>query len=168
MKKVTVDLEKLKWPNKCAACNGSATRVLTVDSKETKAVVPFGAGVVTIGKVTRIRYPVCNRHFLSGWFASGLSQRSLFYLMLGVLSMFTALAASLAIYRITGNLLHGKETEDFPYGSVTYTTLYWGLFFWARSATPVRFAGKTYFGTTFQFNNDEYADSFAKANGRMS
>lgn len=159
------DIGEIKWPHCCAVCGGAASRLLAVDSSAVKGFVNLGIGVVVVSKVTRVCYPICKEHFFSSWVASGLSQRSLFGLAMGVLSSLPILSILVAASR------SGLQ-DALPKFSITTVLLlalpaiFWSLFFWAKRKTPVRIGSTNPDSIVFVFQSEEYAAAFAKANDK--
>lgn len=91
----------------------------------------------------------------------------MFFLALGVLSGFFMLAPIGYVYRFVTT---GQPEEFGMFGVVTtgFTTIYWGLYFWAKKNTPIKIVDSGKELTTFHFANAEFANEFRAINSNAS
>jgi hypothetical protein len=120
---------------------------------------------VWFSRITRITYPVCKKHHLKGWFAAGLAERNLFFLGLGVISVFCLLG----IFGYINRALESSFSEQFNGWAVfcfVFPSIYWALFFWAKSAAPVRIRDAKTGEVSLEFSNEGFAREFKALNQR--
>lgn len=164
MKRHFKDFGQINWPDQCAVCGDVAQKKLAVDSSAVNGIVNLGVAVAVESKVTRIWHPVCARHYRKAWLASGLSQRSLLWLTLGVLTSLPLLSILFAMFHVVSNGM----TERFAPASLlllaTPSALYWSGFIWARKNTAVRISSAKSLELKFIFSSATYAKAFAKLN----
>ena len=80
MESVSVAISRvLKWPDKCAYCNGAAHSFAESKHSTISGINPF----FYTRKFLTIRFPVCERHRVLGRFHSFLSHQSLVDLFVG-------------------------------------------------------------------------------------
>jgi hypothetical protein len=128
-----------------------------------RGAVPLPFALVWLARVTRITYPVCKKHRLKGWFAAGLSERNLFFLGLGVISVLCLVG----ILGYINRALDSSFSEQFNGWIVfclVFPSIYWGLFFWAKSAAPVRIRDVKAGEVSLDFSNEEFAREFKAIN----
>ena len=148
-------------------CNEIAEKQITASCSVVRAVLPLPIAILWVSRIVKVTYPVCKRHFLKSWFAAGLSERNLFFLGLGVLSVVFLLASIGYLYR----LITTEQPEPFgTFGVVTlgFTVSYWGLYFWARRNTPIKISITPKNTLTFEFTNEAFAKEFRAANHTTS
>lgn len=167
MRKIEIYTGQIRWPNKCAFCGGVATKQLPIQTANLVGAVNLGVVLAINSSVVTVYHPICKKHFFVGWLASGLSQKSMFYLGLGLFATFFAIFVPVMIYgMLTGKV--DRTFGGFEIFSIVFPVVYWGLYFWAKRNTAVKFTRATATELQFAFNNDAYANEFASANGGTS
>lgn len=156
----------IHWPERCAVCDGKADRLLAVQMSAVSGVAIGIPHAKIQSKVTQVRHPVCDRHYWRTWIASGLSQRSLVTLGLGVIAVCLLLQATLQIASL-GSADGHAAFKGLGWSSVlglAYGLLFWFLYFWAKRNTPVKIAGASREGLLIRITNDGYAQRFSELN----
>ena len=168
MKPVSVISDNIRWPHKCAMCNEIAEKQVTASCSVLRGAFPIPfLGILLSSRVLRITYPVCKRHRLRAWFAAGLSERNLFYLGLGFLSIYCLLFTVRKVFDLIVTDTH-PEFSGFDIFAVAFAAFYWFLYFWAKKNTPIRIAGIKDGTLQFEFNNHQFAEDFQAINSNVS
>lgn len=156
-------LAEICWPEICAVCGGHADKELALDSSAVQGVTNIGIGVIVTSKVTRVRHPVCSRHYFKAWVASGLSQRSLVGLGMGVLAALPILSLLIAGIQFVAYDTPIQFNSTMAIG-LAVSNIYFYFFFWARRNTSVRISATTPASIELAFNSEAYAKAFAEKN----
>ncbi len=164
MIKHEVDVEAINWPKKCAYSNQDAEDVVRLTSRAVKKVGYWVLFMTYTSRVVTLYFPVSREHTLRAVLSSRLSERRLFSLFLGVVSIYAIMWAGVDLYR----LFNSPEPYEFSWWKVgffyAFPIAYWWLFFWAKNNAPIiiqDLQGKT----VLLFKNDDFGRAFADANG---
>jgi hypothetical protein len=159
--KVTKPL--LSWPDKCAACCGSADATVTAKCQVAKSVIPLPGFAVVNSRVLRVSYPVCKKHKITALILGKLSQRNLLNLALGVVSVFLLIKLFTRCYQYINGIPIDPDSVPIGY-FIVLPALYWGAFYVAKKFTPVKISDFRNDGITFEFGNNEYLELFKSKN----
>jgi len=149
-KQVNLDDGNIRWPHKCVMCGADADKTITTN---------FSVS----GDATRITYPICEKHHIKCRFAAALSKGNMFYLGLGVISIFCLLGYIGFINQVINESSIG-QFNGWRFFFFGFPIVYWGLFFWARLNTPVRIRDAKKGEIALEFLNAEFAHEFKAAN----
>jgi hypothetical protein len=166
MNSVRVTSDNIRWPHKCAMCNDIAEKQVTASCSVLRGALPIPFFGILLSS-RRITYPVCKRHRLRAWFAAGLSERNLFYLGLGFLSIYCLIFTVGKVFDLIVTGTH-HEFWGFDIFAVAFAACYWFLYFWAKKNTPIRIAGFKDGTLQFEFNNQQFANDFQVMNSNAS
>lgn len=161
--KITVASHALTWPQKCASCGEEPTATATARCVVGKGVIPLPGFVMVRSNVLAVRYPVCKKHKLSAAIFGRLSQRNMFNLALGVLSVVLLLGFAAGLYRKVAGLPERPDAMPLVYGALL-PAAYWIAFYLAKKHTPVKVADFKEAGVSFEFSNEQYAEEFQRKN----
>jgi hypothetical protein len=160
MQKVNILSSEISWPAKCAVCCNAANKKLTASCSVVSGGIPVPFGMVVFSKIIKISYPICANHKLKAWFASGLSERNMFWLGLGFLSIFFIFTTFMRL--LSKGLLEGFRVWDAAI--LIFSISYWMIYFWAKNNTPVKILNANNNQATLFFINHEYLKEFSEAN----
>ncbi|WP_028102370.1 hypothetical protein [Pseudoduganella violaceinigra] len=170
MQKIATRHDGIDWPQQCAVCNGKANRRLAVDMSAVSGIAVGAPHAKIQSTVTRIWHPICQRHYWRTWIASGLSQRSLVTLGLGIIAVCALLSAAGQVADLPFDAGLVAALENLGWGTALcmgYGVLFWLGLFWAKRNTPVKIIGASLEGVLFLFSNNEYAQRFSELNRRQ-
>lgn len=145
------------------SCSENPGKQLTVSCSVVTGGAPIPFGMLIFSKIFKISYPICARHKLKSWLASGLAERNLFWLGLGFLSIIFLMPVVLWIYFTVFEGLR-EEFGQFKLWCTILGISYWSIYLWAKANTPIKILTATDSKVSLLFANLDYADSFSKLN----
>lgn len=165
MQRVTVPTRSVRWPDRCPVCGGAANESMLIKTTRSKIPVPLPGVIILRSGVASIRHPICARHQRRAVVASRLSRRSLFNLLLGVVSVFCVLMLVAGVAAILSPT-PGAAPPPFAWVAsvAVFPAVFWALFFWSKAHTPVKFEDADENKMRFLFQDNDYARDFRSNN----